>query len=287
MDATRSGAGQGAGRRGRRRPNDWRQGNDPRRWPPAAGGTWVLDLDGVVWLTGQPIAGVPEALAALRASGVRALFATNNSSPTVAQLLSRLRRAGVDAGPDDLVTSAQAAAGMLSPGDRVMTVAGPGVREAMTARGVRLVRRRPADAVVVGWTDRFDFDSLAAAADAVRHGARLIGTNEDAALPTPEGLVPGAGALLAAVSTASGARPEVAGKPHRPLADLIAGRRSDLRVVVGDRPSTDGRLADRLGVPFALVLSGVTAPGDPVDGPTPAVTAADLGRIVDGLPAPG
>lgn len=244
----------------------------------------MLDLDGVVWLTGQPIAGVPEALANLRARGVRALFATNNSAPTVDQLLARLRKAGVDAEPDDLVTSAQAAAGMLSPGDRVLTVAGPGVREAMAARGVKVVAHGPADAVVVGWTDRFDFDRLATAADAVRRGARLIGTNEDASLPTPEGLVPGAGALLAAVSTASGARPEVAGKPHGPLAELIAGRRSDLRVVVGDRPSTDGRLADRLGVPFALVLSGVTAPGDPVGDPAPAVTAADLGRLVGELP---
>jgi len=251
-------------------------------WPPAPGGTWVLDLDGVVWLTGQPIDGVPEALADLHSSGVRPLYATNNAGPTVDELLARLRRAGVDAGPDDLVTSAQAAAGMLEPGSRVLTVAGPGVAEALAGRGVQVVDDGRVDAVVVGWTDRFDFERLAKAATAVRRGARLVGTNEDATLPTPEGLLPGAGALLAAVATASGTRPDVAGKPHRPLADLIAARRSDIRVVVGDRPSTDGRLAERLEVPFALVLSGVTAPGDPVGQPAPAVTAPDLGCLVAG-----
>lgn len=273
MDATRASAGQ--------------QESSRTGWPPPPGGTWVLDLDGVVWLSGQPIAGVPEALARLHAGGVRTLFATNNSAPTMGQLLARLRRAGVDATPDDVVTSAQAAANLLPAGARVLTVAGPGVEEAMAARGLQTVARGPAEAVVVGWTDQFDFDRLAAAADAVRGGARLIGTNDDPALPTREGLVPGAGALLAAVATASGAHPEVAGKPNRPMAYLIASRCSDLRLVVGDRASTDGRLAERLGLPFALVFSGVTAPGAPVGDPAPAVTAADLGRLVAGLPLSG
>lgn len=264
----------------------------PPGWPPPPGGTWVLDLDGVVWLTGEPIAGSPAAVAALRRAGVRTLFATNNSSLTVAELRRRLSRAGIAAGPDDLVTSAQAAAGLLPPGSRALLLAGEGVAEALAARGVAVVEEGPADAVVVGWTRELDFDRLARASAVVRAGARLVGTNEDATYPTPGGLVPGGGAILAAVATAGGSVPEVAGKPHRPMADLVAARAGDVAAVVGDRASTDGALARRLAVPFALVLSGVTdAPGvarstdaaaDP-DEPAAAVVAPDLATLVGDL----
>lgn len=244
----------------------------------------MLDLDGVVWLTADPVPGSAAAVAALRRAGVRVLFATNNSSPTLAELVGRLGRVGVEAGPEDLVTSAQAAAGLLAPGSRALVLADEGVVEALGARGVEVVGSAPADAVVVGWTRRFDFDRLASAAGAVRGGARLVGTNEDPTFPTPDGLLPGGGSLLAAVATASGAVPVVAGKPHPPLAELVARRSGDVRVAVGDRPSTDGALARRLGVPYALVLSGVTAPADAAAARPPAdVVAADLGALVAGL----
>lgn len=252
-------------------------------WPPGPGGTWVIDLDGVVWLTGEPIDGAPEAVARLHRAGVRTLFATNNSAPTVAELRARLARAGIDAGPDDLVTSAQAAARMVEPGGTALILADGGVAEALTKRGIAVVEDGPADTVVVGWTRRFDFDRLARAAAAVRAGARLIGTNEDPTHPTPHGLLPGSGALLAAVAAASGAEPEVAGKPHRPLADLVAERAGDVVVAVGDRPATDGLLARRLGVPFALVLSGVTGPEDPPPDPPAEVVAPDLATLVADL----
>ncbi|MGH9093208.1 MAG: HAD-IIA family hydrolase [Acidimicrobiales bacterium] len=200
------------------------------RWPPPPGGTWVLDLDGVVWLTDRAVPGSAGAVAALRRAGVRVLFATNNSSPTLAELVERLGRLGVEAGPEDLVTSAQSAAGMLAPGSRALVVADDGVVEALGGRGVEVVASGPADAVVVGWTRRFDFDRLAAAASAVRGGARLVGTNEDPTFPTPGGLLPGGGSLLAAVATASGAAPDVAGKPHAPLAELIGRRAGNVGV---------------------------------------------------------
>ena len=88
----------------------------PPMWPPAAGGTWVLDLDGVVWLSGRPIPGVDEAVARLRGAGVRVLFATNNSSPTRAELKRRLDHCGIAAADDDLLRSADVAAGLLQPG---------------------------------------------------------------------------------------------------------------------------------------------------------------------------
>lgn len=256
-------------------------------WPPPSGGTWVIDLDGVVWLTGRPIPGVDEAIARLRAAGVHVVFATNNSSPTRAELRRRLDHCGIGAADEDLLRSSDVAAGLLEPGTTALVLGDDGIIEALADRGIAVVPEGPADAVVVGWTRGFTFDSVDGAARAVREGARLIGTNEDPTFPTPDGLVPGAGALLAAVATAAEATPEVAGKPHRPTADALAAMvpEGDLRVMVGDRPATDGALAGQLGIPFALVFTGVTREGDPpargrAEQAEPAATAKDLLALV-------
>lgn len=242
---------------------------------------WALDLDGVLWRGAVPIAGAADAVLRLRARGDRVVLVTNNSAGTVAEQLAKLDRMGAPTDAGDLITSAQAAAAMLPPGSSALACAGPGVREALAARGVRVVEEGPADAVVVGWHRHFDFDGLARAADAVRAGARLVGTNEDATYPTPDGLLPGAGSILAAVACASGAEPEVAGKPHAPMQRLVAERAGRVAVVVGDRDSTDGALARALGARFALVLSGVT-PEHGVAGldPAPDEVAPDLGALV-------
>lgn len=243
-------------------------------------GTWVVDLDGVVWLAEEPIPGSAQAVEQLRAAGARVLFATNNAAPSVAELLGRLNRAGIEVAPDDLVTSAQAAAMMLDPGSTAFPCAEGGVVEALEQRGVTVVTEGPADAVVVGWTRRFDFELLAATATLVRGGARFIGTNEDATHPTPERLLPGSGALLAAVATAAQATPEVAGKPHEAMVALVRLRADDAVLVVGDRPSTDGALARKLGLPFALVRSGVTRDGREPMVVTPDEEAEDLAALV-------
>ena len=243
--------------------------------------TWALDLDGVLWRGAVSIPGAAEAVVRLRARGERVVFLTNNAAPTIAEHLAKLEGMGVGADAGDLITSAQAAATLLEPGSTALACAGPGVREALAARGVRIVQSGPADAVVVGWHREFDFPRLARAADAVRGGARLVGTNEDATFPTPDGLLPGAGALLAAVAYASGATAEIAGKPHAPMQRLVAERVGSVAIVVGDRPSTDGALARALGARFALVLSGVTDERD-LDGlaPAPDSVAPDLASLV-------
>jgi glycerol 3-phosphatase-2 len=248
---------------------------------------WILDLDGVVWLMDEPITGAPEAVGALRDRGERVLFLTNNSSATVAEYLARLRRIGIPAAAGDLLSSAVAAVGLLEPGSKVLVCAGPGVEEALASHGMTPVRAGPADAVVVGWHTDFDYGRLTAAFRAVHAGARLIGTNDDPTYPTPEGPLPGGGSILAAVATAASVTPEVAGKPHEPMAALVRARLgADLAgsVLVGDRPSTDGLMARRLGVQFALVLSGVVGPRDlPVE-PEPDAVAADLLALVETLP---
>lgn len=257
-------------------------------------GVVALDLDGVVWRGDTPIDGAASAIAHLRAAGRRVVFVTNNSSATVSEYLAKLDRHGVPAVADDLLTSAQAAAALLveelPPGAVVHACAGAGVVEALEAAGFTVTRDPGASAaaVVVGWHRDFDFAALDAASAAVRAGARLVATNTDPTYPTPTGLLPGNGALVAAVAAAAGVEPIVAGKPHAPAARLARARFGDAGVMVGDRSSTDAAFADALGWPFALVLSGVTAhdagPGEePVPDPAPSIMGADLAAIVDAL----
>ncbi|HYX44210.1 MAG TPA: HAD-IIA family hydrolase [Acidimicrobiales bacterium] len=248
---------------------------------------WILDLDGVIWLGPDVVPGVPEAVARLRDAGERVLFLTNNSSRPVSDVLGKLDGMGIAAEPDEIATSALAAAAMLDEGSTALVCGGVGVEEALDERGVRRVSEGDADAVVVGWFKEFDYDHLTAAFHAVSNGARLIGTNDDPTYPTPDGPIPGGGALLAAVAVASGVKdPEVAGKPHQPMADLVRSRLGDDTegvILVGDRPSTDGAMADLLGVKFALVMTGVSDSDDVPDDPAPAHVADDLPTLVDEL----
>ena len=246
----------------------------------------LCDLDGVVWLSREAIAGAPAAIAGLRASGRRVLFVTNNSFSVVADQERALAAIGVPA-DGDVVTSAQAAAFLVEPGETVLVCGGPGVVEAVTGRGAHAVSDGAADAVVVGFHRDFDYERMRVASDAVRLGARLIATNDDATYPTPDGPIPGGGAIVAAVSTATGVAPTVAGKPHRPMADLVRERGGDgfsstTAVMVGDRWSTDGLFAAALGCPFALVRSGVTLPGAPIDG-VAALDVADLAAVAHAI----
>lgn len=243
--------------------------------------TWALDLDGVVWLAGQPIPGAPEAVRRLRDAGHRVVFMTNNGSPVVADHAAALVAAGVEASVDEVLTSAQAAALLLEPGWTVHVLGGPGAVEAVEARGCTVKMEGPVDAVIVGMNRAFGYQSVHAAATAVREGARFIGTNDDPTYPTPEGLFPGAGSLIAAVATAGGRAAEYAGKPHPPMAALAAERVGHVDVMVGDRITTDGLMAREMGSRFALVLTGVTdaATAAAMDPPADLV-AADLAAAV-------
>lgn len=260
--------------------------------PPVAvteASVWIVDLDGVLWLAGHPIGDVANAVRALRDRGVRVVFATNNSSPTTGQLVDRLAKVGIEVLPRDLVTSARVAASLLEPGQRVHLLAEAGVLEALADRGVEVVDSGHRDAAVVGWSRDFDFAALAAISTVARDSGRLIATNGDPTHPTPEGLMPGSGALLAAVATASGIVPEVAGKPHPPMVDyvvchILGGADPVSAVMVGDQPGTDGVMAERLGIPFVLVDSGVTPAGQLVENCPVALRASDFVSVVASLP---
>lgn len=226
----------------------------------------VCDLDGVVYRGDVPIPGAAEALAALRARGVRVAFCTNNSSATVADYVARLATMGVPAHAQEIVTSAVVTAEVLAQrglgGRRALVIGGRGLRQALSHAG--LVIEEPTstaiDVVAVGLDTSFDYGALRAAADAVRRGALLVASNDDATLPVPGGEWPGAGALLAAVETASGRPGEVMGKPHPPMMDVAEARLRPSRhiAIVGDRPETDLRGGAAKGWTTILVLTGVT-----------------------------
>lgn len=245
-----------------------------------------LDLDGVLWRGVRPIDGSARAVATLRDAGVQVAFLTNNANPTVEDYVAKMADMGIDATAGEIVTSAQAAARLLArelaAGDRVHVCGGPGLVEAVSACGLTAVGDGPVAAVVVGYDPGFDYDTLDRAAAAVRTGARFVATNVDATFPSGDRLLPGNGALVAAVATAAGTSPVVAGKPETPYSDLVQERCGRHGVMVGDRPSTDGALAATLGWPFALVLSGVAGSDgeEPVPEPAPAYVADDLASLV-------
>ncbi len=256
---------------------------------------WVLDLDGVVWLAGRAIGDAAGAIGDLRRIGDRVLFLTNNSMHVVADQAKALQNIGIDAEVADVCTSAQAAATLVEPGARVLVVGGPGVQEALRQRGAHplhsVERGERCDAVIIGFHRDFDYERLKQAFLAVESGAQLIGTNQDATYPTPEGPIPGGGSLVAAAAYACGVAPVFAGKPFEPAAQLVFERlgwdrnpTAELRstiTMVGDRPDTDGGMAQRFGGRFALVLSGVTVEDDLPVVPVPAVIANDLRTLVD------
>ena len=255
----------------------------------------LCDLDGVVWLMHQPIAGSVNAIESLRNAGHRVLFVTNNSYSVVADQEKALAKIGIDA-HNDVVTSSQAAGALLRKGERVLLGGGPGAVEAIKNAGAILAGRsddhiqdvsdaqkmnskidqefeqqfdQEIDVVMVGYHATFDYRGLTRLSNAVRKGARLIATNDDATYPTPHGLIPGGGSILAAVAAASDVEPIIAGKPHKPMADLV---RQVLGIndlsdawMVGDRPSTDGLFAQTVGCKFAQVLTGISSLNDVSD----------------------
>lgn len=274
---------------------------------------FVVDIDGVCYLDGELFEGVPEALARIEARGRQLFFVTNNSYRTPERFAAALTKTPYEADPARIVTSSQAAARyvaeeLLGPrggdlevgsprrvvtgrasGSEVVFVGGEGLYRALQDAG--LDAREPEEwegegvpvAVVVGIDRRFDYRRLATLADLVRGGAALVATNTDATYPTPQGLQPGAGSLVAAVEVAAGKKAVVAGKPHAPMVELVRQRIPHGKtLVIGDRPETDVEFARALGADAALVFTGVSRPGDLASASTlPRWVARSLPALLD------
>jgi HAD superfamily hydrolase (TIGR01450 family) len=225
----------------------------------------ILDLDGVVVLGDRPVPGAPQALKRLRVMGKTLRFATNNASRRPAEVAALLNAIGVEASPEEVLTSAGAAADVLAerlePGTPVLVIGAPALAEEVVAAGLAVVSGAddgPA-AVVQGYGPDVGWRQLAEACVAVRAGALWVATNTDRTLPTPRGALPGNGSLVAALATALDRGPDlVVGKPEPALFQAAARQVGARRcLVVGDRIDTDIEGAQRAGMDSLLVLTGV------------------------------
>jgi len=221
-----------------------------------------LDLDGVIFLGPDVITGAGAALDAIAAHGTKVLFATNNGTKTTRHIAKRIESTtGFCPDPATIVTSATSVAAALRPeDDPVLIVGESGLAETLKAAGSTITANsNDASTVVVGLDRAITYEKLKGASTAIRRGARFIATNTDVTFPTPDGQVPGAGAIVAAVAAASASNPEIAGKPHpamvRHVSELLGPGKTWM---VGDRPDTDLALARAAGWTAVLTLTGIT-----------------------------
>lgn len=243
----------------------------------------LIDLDGTVFRGNSPTDGAVEALEKVES---RKLFITNNASRGAAEVAAHLSDLGFTATRDDVVSSAQTAAGVLArqlPAEsRVLIVGTDALADEIAAVGLRPVRRWDEEpvAVVQGHSTATGWPDLAEATLAIRSGALWVAANVDRTLPSERGLLPGNGAMVAALRAATDAEPQVAGKPAPTLLNDAVGR-GDFRspLVVGDRLDTDIAAANAADLPSLLVLTGVNSAQDAVHAvpaQRPTYIAADL-----------
>jgi HAD superfamily hydrolase (TIGR01450 family) len=218
----------------------------------------LVDLDGVIWRGSHIIPGVKDVFNLLSKDGVEVHFFTNNSYLTQRQLLIKLKVAGVKATKINVHSSAVVAGQFLKGVKKAYVIGGPGIKEALRINKIEISDKDPVQAVVVGLDLKLSYQKLTKATYFINNGAFFVATNSDPAYPLENNqLAPGAGAIVAALKTATGQAPVVLGKPHRPTISFLK-KIGHFDLVIGDRLSTDFKLAQALNSKFVLVLSGVT-----------------------------
>lgn len=235
----------------------------------------ISDMDGVLYRGELVLPGVAELFAWLRERGIPVVLATNNSSRTRAEYVSKLAQMGIAGIPEAaILTSAIATADYLRErypaGTRVYVLGMLGIREALTEAGFDLAddtSGEPVDVVVSGIDFQLTYDKLKRAALHIAAGADFIGTNGDVTFPSHDGIVPGAGSLLAALQAATGRAPTIIGKPYAPMFQAALhhlGLPAENVLMIGDRLDTDILGAQQLGIQTALVFTGIAQPDDQI-----------------------
>lgn len=227
----------------------------------------LLDIDGTTLLGRRALPGVADFLAELRRRDIRHLWLTNNTSLSRAGWCRRLAEAGLDPRPEQVYTAGDATIDFLrglDPVPRVHLLGTPELARDFGEAGIELVGA-DADALVVGYDLGLTYEKLRGAALLLQRGVAFYATHPDPTCPTPQGPIPDVGSFLALFEVACGRRARVIGKPEP---SMVAGALQRLGLcaadvaMVGDRLSTDVRMANRAGIPAYLVLSGVTRPED-------------------------
>ncbi|MFJ9997200.1 HAD hydrolase-like protein [Streptomyces werraensis] len=257
--------------------------------------TALLDLDGVVYAGGEAIEHAVPSLAVARDGGMRLAYVTNNALRTPDAVAAHLTELGIPAEAGDVITSAQAVARLIADqvpqGSRVLVVGGEGLRVALRERGLVPVESADDDpaAVVQGYGGpELAWGRFAEACYAVARGVPWFASNTDLTIPSGRGIAPGNGAAVEVVRIATGAEPQVAGKPLPPMhRETILRTGAERPLVVGDRLDTDIEGAFNGGVDSLLVLTGVTDGAQVVAAPPqhrPTYVDADLRGLLTGQP---
>ncbi len=225
-------------------------------------------MDGVLWKEDSPIGNLPYIFSRIHERSLRVVFATNNGTRTPVQYVNRLAEFGIQAELWQVLTSSLVVAHMLiqkfPAGGPVFAIGEAGVLSALRENGftpMSVGETGSVQAVVLGLDRKINFEKMCEATLLVRRNVPFYATNTDKTFPTPRGEIPGAGAWLAVVVTASGVQPIVAGKPSPYLIDLARerlGTAKEETLVIGDRLETDIAGGQVSNCPVALVLSGVS-----------------------------
>lgn len=250
----------------------------------------ICDMDGVLWRGSSPLPGLHELFSLIRDQDLAHVFVTNNSSRTPDEYVRKLAGMGVTTTPEHILNSAVATARHVAeryPGAIVFSIGANGVREALAAEGLNHhddLNIQTADVVVVGWDQQLTWKKLATATRLILAGAALVCTNPDLTFPLESALAPGNGAQIAALQAATGADPEIIGKPAPPLYQQALDRMQtdpDTTLVIGDRLDTDILGGVRLGMPTALVLTGISNRQELLESPIrPTAIFDDLAQLV-------
>ncbi len=253
----------------------------------------ILDIDGVLWRAGHPIGDLPALFERMRTLGLAFMLATNNATKSVEQFLAQFASLGVSLEPWQMLTSSVVTAAYLQtrypPRTPFFVIGEDGLRRTLREYGFvplsadAMPEEQP-PAVVAGMDRGLTYARLRHAALLIRRGAVFIGTNPDRSYPTPEGLAPGAGSILAALEAATDVAPLVMGKPapemYRQCLKRLGTAPAET-LMVGDRLETDIRGAQALGLRTALLLSGVTTPRQAeAASPPPDWIAEDLTALL-------
>lgn len=224
----------------------------------------VLDMDGVLWRENEAIGDLNANFAKFEKAGLKVLLATNNSTKTPQQYVEKLAGLGVRVSSDQIITSGMGVAYLLQKrfpqGGSIYVVGEPGLKLTIEEAGFSISEKDPV-AVVAAIDRNINFEKLKIATLLIRRGVPFYATNPDRTFPTPEGLIPGSGAILAALVAATDVEPVIAGKPSSTLYDFALERLGTKPVetlAVGDRIETDILGGQRTGLRTALVLSGIS-----------------------------
>jgi 4-nitrophenyl phosphatase len=247
----------------------------------------ILDMDGVVWQGSQPIGDLPAIFDRIHQLGWDVLLATNNATRTPQQYVDRLSSYGVSVNLWQVVNSVDVTAHYMAQhypaGGTVFVIGEEGITKALAEKGFT-IGEKSALAVVAGMDRQVTYDKLSRATLLIRSGVPFIGTNPDRTFPTPEGLVPGAGSILAALEAATSVKPMIMGKPSPAIYQLALERLGTIpqeTLVVGDRLETDIAGAQAIGCRTAVVLSGVSTESDILAWqPPPDIIAKDLSSLI-------